>query len=172
MKKFGWMIIVGIVLICAAIGCSVWGVYRLIYIIKTDPFDDTVRYILKVFGLVGIIFLQIFGYGGGVTLIVLGCIFGSKADKREAQKQVEQQKAVEEIPAERPNDSHYVLEDVRIEGKELHIKDETIDMSTITNVFMSRNEVRIKVENVEYVVCCKDSAQAVQLVSKIKQYSK
>ena len=172
MKKFGWMIIVGIILIAAAIGCSVWGVYRIIYIIKTDPFDDVPKYVLRVFGLVGIIFLQIFGYGGGVTLIVLGCIFGAKESKRETQKEVEQPKVVEEIPVEPVNDSHYALEDVQIEGKQLHIKDETIDMSSISNVFMSRNEVKIKVGNIEYVVNCKDSAQAVSLVSRIKQHSK
>ena len=171
MKKFGWMIIVGIVLLCAAIGCSVWGVYRLIYIIKTDPFQDTVKYILKVFGLVGIIFLQIFCYGGGITLIVLGCIFAGKADKREAEKEKEP-KVVAEIPEEKSNDSHYALENIKIEGNNLILNDQTIEMSTIANVYMNRNEVKFKVGNIEYVVQCKDSSEAVSLVSKIKQHSK
>ena len=172
MKKYGWMIIVGIIMICAAIGCSVWGVYRLIYIIKTDPFDDVPKYVLKVFGLVGIIFLQIFGYGGGVTLIVLVAIFSTKASRNEAKKTEEPQKVSLEAPEEQTNDYHYALENIKVGEKELTINDQTIEMSTIKNVFMSRNKVKFKVDNEEFVVVCKDSAQAVNLVSKIKQHSK
>ena len=172
MKKYKWMIIAGVVLILASIGCTVWGAYRLIYIIKTDPFEDTPKYVLKVFGLVGIIFLQIFGYGGGITLIVLGCIFGGKAERREANKNKEQPKVVKEIPEERATECNNAYEDIKINGNELILKDQNIDMKTISNVFMNRNEVRIKIENKEFIINCKDSSEAISLVSKIKQHSK
>ena len=78
MKKSVWLIIVAAILFCLSVGLTVLGAYRIIYIVKTDPFDDTARYILKVFGLVGIIFLQIVGYGGAITLLVFGIIFTAK----------------------------------------------------------------------------------------------
>ena len=62
MKKSVWLIIIAGILFCLSVGLTVLGVYRIIYIVKTDPFEDTVKYILKVFGLVGIIFLQIAGW--------------------------------------------------------------------------------------------------------------
>ena len=171
MKKRRWMIILGIVLICASIGFSVLGAFRIVGLVKDDPFEDIPRYILKVFGLVGLVLLQIFGYGGGITLIVLGCVFGAKEDKKEA-KEVISPQVVSEIN-DLPNDDSLIkYEDIRIEGSQLFIKDEVIDMSNISNVSMKGNEARFKVDLKEYLITCKGSADAVNLVSKIKQYSK
>ena len=170
MKKQLWLVIVGIILICAAIGFTVLGVYRIIYIIKTDPFEDTPKYVLKVFGLVGIIFLQIFMYGGGIGLIIIGCILAGKADKKETKRVVEAP-VVNEIN-DAQEDPRIRYEDVKTQDSKLLIKDEEIEMSSISNISMKGNEARFNVDLKEYVILCPGSAQAVQLVSKIKQYSK
>ena len=170
MKKSVWLIIVAAILFCLSVGLTVLGAYRIIYIVKTDPFDDTARYILKVFGLVGIIFLQIVGYGGAITLLVFGIIFTAKKDKPEPQ-QVEQ-KVVNEVVSEPTNDSEFAYNEVKLEEEKLVLKDLVIDMKDVKNVFMSRNIVRIKTKTNEYVVVCKDSSDAINLVSKIKQHSK
>ena len=171
MKKSVWLIIVGAFLFLCAIALTVLGVYRIIYIIKTDPFDDTVRYVLKVIGLVGIIFLQIALYGGAITLIVFGIIFTAKKDKPEPKK-VTEPKAIDVPSEETSNDYAFNSSEVKIEEDKLLIRNLSIDMKQISNVFMNRNEVRIKIDNVEHSIMCKDTSEAVSLVSKIKQYSK
>ena len=170
MKKSVWLIIIAGILFLLSVGLTVLGVYRIIYIVKTDPFDDTVRYILKVIGLVGIIFLQIAGYGGAITLLVFGIIFTAKKEKPEPQK-VEQQ-VVSEVKSEPVNDSQFSYNEVKLEDNKLILRDLSVDMKDVKNVFMSRNIVKIKVENEEFVVLCKDSSDAITLVSKIKQHSK
>ena len=170
MKKSVWLIIIGAILFCLSIGLTVWGVYRIIYIVKTDPFEDTVRYVLKVIGLVGIIFLQIAGYGGAITLIVLGIIFTAKKEKEP--KKVTEPKVIEVPSEETSNDSASSLSDIKIEEDKLLMKDLSIDMKDISNVHMNRTEVKIKVEGREYTILCKDTSEAVSLVSKIKQHSK
>ncbi len=170
MKKSVWLIIIGAILFCLSIGLTVWGVYRIIYIIKTDPFEDTVRYVLKVIGLVGIIFLQIAGYGGAITLIVLGIIFTAKKEKEP--KKVAEPKTIEVPSEEISNDSAFPLSEIKIEEDKLITKDLSIDMKDISNVHMNRAEVTIKVDGREYTILCKDTSEAVSLVSKIKQHSK
>ena len=171
MKKSVWLIIIGIVLFCLSIGLTVLGVYRIIYIVKTDPFEDTVKYVLKVIGLAGLMLLQIATYGGAITLIVLGIIFTAKKEKSEPKK-VSEPKAIN-VPNEvTSKDYEFSYDEVKIEGDKLLIKNLSIGMKEIKNVFMNRNEVRIKIENIEYSIICKDTSEAVSLVSKIKQYSK
>lgn len=171
MKKTMWMVIMGVVLILFSIGLSVLGALRIVYIVKTDPFEDIPKYIFKVLGLVGIILLQIFGYGGGVALIIIGCALGSKEDKKTVEA-AKQPQVVSEISSEPESDSFVRYQEVHIENNELFIKDEVIDMNTISNVSMKGNEVKFKVELKDYLIVCPGSAEAVQLVGKIKQYSK
>ena len=171
MKKTMWMIILGIVLILFSIGLSVLGALRIVYIVRTDPFEDIPKYIFKVLGLVGIILLQIFGYGGGVALIVFGCVLGSKKEKRAAEAAKHPQ-VVSETTNVQEDDSFVQYQAIHMENNELFIKDEVIDMKDISNVSMKGNEVRFKVELKDYLIVCPGSAEAVQLVGKIKQYSK
>ena len=171
MKKSVWLIIVGAFLFLCAIALTVLGVYRIIYIIKTDPFDDTVRYVLKVIGLVGIIFLQIAGYGGAITLLVFGIIFTAKKFKEEPKKVTEPK--VLDVPSEETsNDSQFRSDEVKIEEDKLHARNLLLDMKEIKSVNMCQKEVRIKIEGKEYIVLCKDTSEAVSLVSTIKQHSK
>ena len=170
MKKSVWLIIVAAILFCLSVGLTVLGAYRIIYIVKTDPFEDTAKYILKVIGLVGIIFLQIAGYGGAITLLVFGIIFTAKKEKHEPQKVEE--KVVSEVVSEPSNEFQFLYNEIKLEGDNLVLRDLSLDMKFISNVFMSRNIVRIKNETNEYVVVCKDSSDAINLVSKIKQHSK
>ena len=171
MKKSVWLIIFAGILFCLSVGLTVLGVYRIIYIVKTDPFEDIVKYILKVFGLVGIIFLQIAGYGGAITLLVFGIIFTAKKDKPEPKRVVEQPATIE-VKEEPTNDSAFAYSELKFEGDKLLVRNLSIDMKEIKNVHMNRNEVLIKLENIEHLVVCKDTSEAVSLVSKIKQYSK
>ena len=171
MKRGSWAIIIGVILIALSIGLTIFGAYRIIYIIKTDPFDDTPKYILKVFGLVGIIFLQIAGYGGGITLVVIGSIVRCKHGDDEPKKAVEQ-RVVQEPIKEVVDDSRFSFDEIRFEESKLIMRNIQVDMSDIKNVFMNRNEVRIKVGTSEYYILCKDTSDAISLVSKIKQYSK
>ena len=170
MKKSVWLIIIGAILFCLSIGLTVWGVYRIIYIIKTDPFEDTVRYVLKVIGLVGIIFLQIAGYGGAITLIVLGIIFTAKKEKEP--KKVPEPNVLEVPSEEISNDSMFRSDEVKIEEDKLHARNLLLDMKEIKSVHMNQKEVHIKIEGKEYSILCKDTSEAVSLVSKIKQQSK
>lgn len=171
MKKSVWLIIIGAFLFCVSIAITILGVYRIIYIVKTDPFEDTVKYVLKVFGLAGLILLQIATYGGAITLIVFGIIFTAKKEKKEPKKMVEEK--VRDVPSEvTSNDYEFTSSEVKIEGDRLLIRNLSIDMKEISSVFMNRNEVRIKIDNVEHSIMCKDTSEAVSLISKIKQYSK
>ena len=171
MKKSVWLIIFGAFLFLVSIALTVLGVYRIIYIVKTDPFEDTVRYVLKVIGLAGLILLQIATYGGAITLLVFGIIFTAKKEKSEPKKATEP-KAIDVPSEEVSNDHQFAYDEVKIEEDKLFIRNISIDMRQITNVFMNRNEVVIKIDNVEHSIICKDTSQAVSLVSKIKQYSK
>ena len=171
MKKSVWLIISGVILFLASIGLTVLGVYRIIYIIKTDPFEDTVKYVFKVIGLVGIIFLQIAGYGGAITLLVFGIIFTAKKDKEEPKKAPEP-KAIEVPSEETSNDSVFRSDEVKFEEDKLHARNLLLDMKEIKNVHMNQKEVHIKIEGKEYLIVCKDTSEAVSLVSKVKQYSK
>ena len=171
MKKSVWLIIIGAFLFCVSIALTILGVYRIIYIVRTDPFDDTVKYVLKIIGLMGIILLQIATYGGAITLIVFGIIFTAKKDKKEPQKAPEPK--VLDVPSEETsNDSQFRSDEVKIEEDKLHVRNLLLDMKEIKSVNMSQKEVRIKIEGKEYLIVCKDTSEAVSLVSKIKQYSK
>ena len=171
MKRGSWGIIIGVILIALSIGLTVLGAYRIIYIIKTDPFDDTPKYILKVLGLVGIILLQIAGYGGGITLVIVGSIVRCKHADDEPKKAVEQQ-VVQESSKEVVDDSRFLYDEIKFEESKLIMRNIQVDMNDIKNVFMNRNEVRIKVGTSEYYILCKDTSDAISVVSKIKQYSK
>lgn len=171
MKKSVWLIIIAGILFCLSIGLTVLGAYRIIYIIKTDPFEDTVKYVLKVIGLVGIIFLQIAGYGGAITLLVFGIILTAKKDKEEPKKAPEPK--VLDVPSEETsNDSSFRSDEVKIEENKLHARNLLLDMKEIKSVHMNQKEVHIKIEGKEYSILCKDTSEAVSLVSKIKQHSK
>ena len=120
----------------------------------------------------GLLFGQLIGYSAGLFLVIFGAIYGKRLDKRET-KRAETTANVSFTNEVEYKPQNYSLSDVQIVNtNQLLIDGETIDMSSISKLYMDREQIRFRTNNKEYIITYQNSSEAVFLVGRIKQYCK
>ena len=176
MKKTKPMIIWGIVLLALSFGLTIFSIFKFAGFIQTAinmDFDSDETVLIKdILIFYATIIPQVFGYMGGLFLVIFGAIRGKKIDRNEARRQ-EERAEVSFTDAKEFAEQRCSLADVKIVNtNQLNINDKIINMSDISKLHMDRNEIRFKTNNEEYIISYQNSSEAVYLVGRIKQYCK
>ena len=174
MKKTRWMVITGIVLLGVSVVLTVLFFYKF-FTMAFSVFEDgwtESALIGDILAIYGLLFGQLIGYSTGLLLVIFGAIYGKRLDKREA-KRAEVSENVSFTNELEYKPQNYTLADVQIVNtNQLLIDGETIDMTSISKLYMDREQIRFRTNNKEYIISYQNSSEAVFLVGRIKQYSK
>lgn len=174
MKQTKWMIITGIVLLAISLVLTVLFFYKFFTMAFSFLDEDWTETMLigDILSIYGLLFGQLIGYSAGLFLVIFGAIYGKRLDKREA-KRAEVSENVSFTNEIEYKPQNYSLSDVQIVNtNQLLIDGETIDMSSISKLYMDREQIRFRTNNKEYIISYQNSSEAVFLVGRIKQYSK
>ncbi len=174
MKKTRWMVIVGSIVLAISVGLTIWFFVKYINLIL-DMIGEDFSYstfLGDVAGIYGLLLGQLAGYSLGLFLVIFGAIYGKRLDRREA-KRAETTANVSLTNEIEYKPQNYSLSDVQIVNtNQLLIDGETIDMSSISKLYMDREQIRFRTNNKEYIISYQNSSEAVFLVGRIKQYCK
>ena len=174
MKQTKWMVITGIVLLAISLVLTVLFFYKfftMAFSFLDEGWTETML-IGDILAIYGLLFGQLIGYSAGLFLVIFGAIYGKRLDRREA-KRAETTANVSFTNEVEYKPQNYSLSDVQIVNtNQLLIDGETIDMSSISKLYMDREQIRFRTNNKEYIITYQNSSEAVFLVGRIKQYCK